>query len=76
MTENDVLIAIKSLKPKNCEGYDRMPVRIIFDGVSQLLKPLSYLFNTIYTKRQTPEQWLISKITPLLKKGNPNDIKK
>ena len=65
MTENDVLIAVKSLKPKNCEGHDRMPVRIIYDSINQLLKPLSYLFHTIYMKKQIPEQWLISKITPL-----------
>ena len=65
MTENDVLKAVKSLKSKNCEGHDRIPVRIISDGIQHLLKPLSYLFSNIYIQKQIPEQWLISKITPL-----------
>ena len=74
MTENDVLKAVKSLKSKNCEGHDRIPVRIISDGIQHLLKPLSYLFSNIYIQKQIPEQWLISKITPLLKKGNPSNV--
>ena len=74
MGENEVLNAIKSLKPKNCEGHDRIPVRVIFDGIVHLLKPLSYLFTNIYIQKQIPEQWLISKVIPLLKKGNPSNI--
>ena len=74
MTETNVLQAIKSLKPKYSEGYDRIPVKILYDGIPHLLKPLSYLFNNIYAKKQIPEQWLISKITPIFKKGNQNEI--
>ena len=65
MTENDVLEAVKSLKTKNCEGYDRIPVRVICDGIAFLLKPLCYLFNNIYNSKEIPKQWLISKIIPL-----------
>ena len=55
MSENEVLKAIKSLKPKNCEGHDRIPVRVIFDGIVHLLKPLSYLFTKINIQKQIPE---------------------
>ena len=74
MSESEILLAIKSLKPKNCEGHDRIPVRILIDGVDQLIKPLSYLFNKIYTTKKVPEQWLISKIFPVHKKGPTNSI--
>ena len=32
------------------------------------------MFKTIYNSKEIPEQWLISKIIPLLKKGNPSKI--
>ena len=72
MTENDVLNAVLTLKIENCEGYDRIPQRVLIDGLNELLKPLTKLFNTIYTQRSLPEQWLFAKITPVPKKGlNP-----
>ena len=64
MTENDVLLAMKTLKNKNCEGHDQLPLRILADGTQYLLKPLSKLFNLIYKTKEIPEQWLISKIIP------------
>ena len=68
MSENEIILAIKSLKPKNCEGHDRIPVRILIDGIDQQIKPLSYLLNKIYTTKKVPEQWLISKIFRSIKK--------
>ena len=32
---------VKSLKIKNTEGYDRIPQRIIVDGLDSLDKPLA-----------------------------------
>ena len=62
------------LKLKNCEGYDRIPQRILIDGINALIVPLSHLFSLIYNKCKIPEQWLIAKITPIHKKGSKNDI--
>ena len=75
MTENDVLVAMKTLKIKNCEGHDRLPLRILADGTRYLLKPLSKLFNLIYKTRQIPEQWLISIIIPIHKKVRQKILK-
>ena len=44
MLESDVLIAMKTLNIKNCEGHDRIPLKILNDGTQFLLKPLSILF--------------------------------
>ena len=74
MTAENVLLAVKSLKTKNCEGHDTIPQRILTDGIEILKYPLTVLFNKIYTQKVIPEQWLISKIAPIHKKGNYNQI--
>ena len=42
---------ILSLKVKNNEGFDRIPQRILVDGIDNLLSPLTYLFQLIYKKK-------------------------
>ena len=74
MNENDVLDAVYSLKLKNSEGYDRIPQRFLIDGITILIKPLKVLFNLIYHTKQIPEQWLVSKIVPVFKKGDAHKI--
>ena len=39
MTENDVRICMNELKNKKCEGFDRIPVCILFDARVELLPP-------------------------------------
>ena len=39
-----------------------------------LIKPTHKLFNLIYTHNKIPEQWSISKIVPIFKKGSKNDF--
>ena len=74
MSLNNIIAAVKTLKPKTCEGHDRIPLKILKDGIDILKFPLSYLFNQIYLQQKIPEQWLIAKITPIFKKGNKNKI--
>ena len=74
MEYSDVLLAVKSLKTKNCEGHDRLPQRILIDGIEILINPLVELFQKIYEQKKLPQQWLISKTTPILKKGSPQNI--
>ena len=54
---------------KNSEGDDRIPQRILIDGVEILLSPLTKLFGNIYETMTIPEQWKMAKITPVHKKG-------
>ena len=74
MEQSNVVKAILSIKIKNCEGYDRIPQRILVDGIKYLLQPLTKLFDMIYKHKKIPEQWSISKIIPVFKKGNRNCI--
>ena len=74
MTKENILECVKTIKIKNNEGYDRIPQRILVDGINHLITPLTHLFSLIYTKKIIPDQWKIAKVVPLFKKGSPNQI--
>ena len=48
MTSENVLKAMKEIKVKNSEGWDRIPQRILIDGMEMLVRPLTILFDKIY----------------------------
>ena len=75
MTEIKVREVLSTLKIKNCEGVDRIPLRILNEGAEILHKPLSKLFKLIYDSKQVPAQWKIAKIIPTHKKGTRDNIK-
>ena len=74
MTPDDVKICLYGLSNKRCEGFDRIPVCCLHDARAVLLRPLSILFEKIYSTCCIPEQWKISKIIPIHKKGNKSEI--
>ena len=45
MTSADVRKAILSLKLKNSEGFDRIPQRILLDGISVLMAPFEIIYE-------------------------------
>ncbi len=64
-----------TLKVKNSVGFDRIPQRILVDGVDFLAPKFAKLFALIYEQKQVPAQWLVAKTVPILKnKGDPKDI--
>jgi hypothetical protein len=75
MQSPDVLLVMKNLKIKNCEGYDRLPLRILSEGAEILAPVLANLFDKIYHERAVPSQWKTAKVIPLHKKGDFSDIK-
>ena len=75
MDRNSVRECIQSLKIKNSEGWDRIPQRVLVDGIEVLLEPFTVLMNMIYNQKTIPEQWLVSKTLPVFKnKGSANNI--
>ena len=74
MSCDNILECLKDIKPKNCEGYDRIPQRILTDGAEILINPLKSLFDKIYTQKTIPEQWSIAKVIPIHKKGPKNNV--
>ena len=74
MKPKDVSECMNILVNKRCEGYDRIPLSCIVDAKNVLLKPMSLLFEKIYFTQKIPEQWKVSKIIPVFKKGNVHQI--
>ncbi len=75
MDTSSIKNCIQTLKPKNSEGFDRIPQRVLKDGMEILLAPLSRLFELIYKTRTIPEQWRIAKTIPVFKnKGVNNQV--
>ena len=74
MNQNDVKECLLSLKSKKCEGFDRIPVCVLVDAEELLLPPLTTLFKLIYEQRAIPDQWKMSKIIPVFKKGNKSNV--
>ena len=70
MTVNDVNDCLLNLNSKKCEGFDRIPVCAVYDAPKPLLEPLSLLFHKIYHTCTIHEQWKVSKIIPVFKKGS------
>ena len=75
MSPLNIRTAILSLKLKNSEGDDRIPQRIILDGIDSLIDPFARLFSLIYKTKIVSVQWLIKKITPIHKKGSKKKLK-
>ena len=74
MKYNDVKSSLFDLPNKKCEGFDRIPVCALYDARATLLDPFSLLFDKIYRTCTIPEQWKVSKIIPIFKKGSKINI--
>ena len=75
MQLESVKSSMLSLKPKNSEGFDRIPQRILKDGADVLSIPMFRLMDLIYHEKRVPDQWLVAKTIPVFKnKGNKKDI--
>ena len=69
MTELDIFKVIKTTKPKNFEGRYRVPVRILFDCIQIISKPLAKLFNKIYEQKRYLSNGLFQKLSQFTKRG-------
>ena len=69
MTKSDVWECMSQLKNKKCEGYDRIPVCCLLDARHALIEPMAAFFSKVYKTRKIPDQWKVSKIIPIHKKG-------
>jgi hypothetical protein len=47
MTRENIINSVKSLKIKNSEGYDRIPQRVLIDGLEILIEPLTIFFSKV-----------------------------
>jgi hypothetical protein len=67
---------MKSLKRKNSEGFDRIPQRVLADGMEYLINLFTKLFALICKEIKIPDQWKVARTIPVFKnKGPVNDLK-
>uniref|UniRef100_T1DE06 Putative outcast ele5 orf1-h 1e-40-j 4 n=1 Tax=Psorophora albipes TaxID=869069 RepID=T1DE06_9DIPT len=71
INENDVILAIKSIK-SNAVGLDEIPLSFIKLLLPSILPAICYIFNLIITSSKFPEAWKAAKVIPIKKK--PNDV--
>ena len=67
--EHDVLKQIEKIKIKKSAGPDNIPNKLIKKSKYNLIKPLSIIYNNIFTSAKYPDKWKLAKVIALYKKG-------
>lgn len=73
-TEYDILLAIKQLKNSSSYGPDNIPPIFLKNIADFICVPLCIIFNRSFRTHTLPLDWLISKVIPVHKKGNKNEV--
>ena len=74
LSEELILKALKKSKNKQTVGPDKVPCFVVKDCAFALVKPLSFIFNLALKSGTFPDVWKEARITPVFKKGNPNEV--
>ncbi|CAB4000255.1 Hypothetical predicted protein, partial [Paramuricea clavata] len=70
MSAEYLLNAINNLSCNKAKGVDSINIHLLQVGCNEVLPSLLYIYNTSITSGIFPDQWKISKITPVFKKGS------
>jgi len=73
-TEEEIITALKTFKPKRSAGPDDIPLLIIKLGISVLMKPIYRLFTLVGQSKKLPVEWKTARIKPIHKKGSKLEI--
>jgi hypothetical protein len=74
VTEKEIIQMAHSIENKNSAGADGVPDKIIKFSIPFISKILVYLCNISLTEGSFPKRLKVSKVIPLQKKGNVNDV--
>jgi hypothetical protein len=70
----DIEIAIKSLKNGKSPGPGMITNELVKAGPQSLMVRIMNLFNTCIINKRTPQEWKISHIVSIYKKGDRKDV--
>ena len=73
ITTKETNVLIGSLNTSKPVGPSKIPAWAIKDAKAALAEPLCYLINQFITEGKFPEDLKKASVTPLFKKGNPED---
>jgi len=75
VNEQEVLSALKKLKPKRSVGPDGIPPFVFKACADIFVVPLLHIFNISIKNQYFPQVWKLAKVVPIFKKGDKTDIK-
>jgi hypothetical protein len=73
--EDTVARHIKSLAAKRSSGPDGIPQYFLINIADELAVPLSILFGKCLASGIWPDEWKVSKVVPVFKKGSKSSVK-
>jgi len=74
ITEDQVFKSLASLDTRKATGLDGVSSRLIKAGAGPLTSPLTKLFNRSLSSGSIPQQWKMSRVTPLYKDGAHTEV--
>lgn len=72
VTEVEVMSALNKLKPSTSLGPDLIPSFILKGFAWLLVRPLCHIFNLCIANAVYPNNWKVSRVCPIFKKGDRN----
>ena len=60
----------KKIKPKTSKGYDNISNKIMKETITEVLVPLTHIFNESLQQGIFPDKLKIAKVIPLYKSGD------
>lgn len=74
VNKNEIIKHINSLKNDSAPGIDGITAKLIKKCHEYFLEPLVHIINLIFEKGSIPEDFKISIVTPIFKKGSKKEI--
>lgn len=74
ISSNDVEVGISRLKPQSSPGPDCLPAYILKGCKDWLLLPLAHIFNLVLNTGVYPNQWKVTRVRPIPKSGNADNV--
>ena len=71
---SDVLRVIKSLRPDTASGPDGVSATLLRCCAPAIADHLAAIFNCSLSSGQVPDEWKVSRITPIFKKGDVSSV--
>jgi len=73
-TEEEIINALKNLKPTKAQGFDEVPSVVLKHLSISIVRPLTRLFNIIIETGIIPKGGKISRIVPVFKSGDKTSV--
>ena len=74
ITSDTLLLQFRSLPNGKSTGLDALSTRLLKDGVSTFIIPMTHIFNCSLRTGNIPSEWKTARVTPIYKDGSKDDV--